>query len=389
MIVLYIVDILLFVVFAVNVLYLFVFCFAAQFRHRGAAKEGVGEAQRRIAVLVPAYREDRVIMECVESCLAQSYPRVLYDVVVISDRMETATDKALSRLPIKLVNVCFENSTKAKALNFAMAELGDGYDIAVVLDADNIIMPDFLAHVAARFGREGVRIVQAHRTAKNLNTPLALLDAVSEEINNTIFRQGHVNLSLSAALIGSAMAFEYGLFKRTMASIDAIGGFDRALELVLLRQGIGVGYMPDDYVLDEKVQHHSDFTHQRRRWLSAQLHYLCVALKDVPAALREGNWDFCDKVFQQTTIPRVLLLGFCGLFAVVLSLVDMALAAKWWMLFGVLVATLLMAVPRRLLRRELLMAVARLPYFFVLMTLNIFKLRGANKKFIHTSHGIK
>jgi len=35
---------------------------------------------------------------------------------------------------------------------------------------------------------------------------LALLDGISEEINNNIFRKGHQTLGLSSALIGSGMA---------------------------------------------------------------------------------------------------------------------------------------------------------------------------------------
>ena len=64
--------------------------------------------------------------------------------------------------------------------------------------------------------------MQGHRVAKNHNTNLATLDAVSEEINNNIFRSGHRAIGLSSALIGSGMAFDYELIKSEMAKIDAI-----------------------------------------------------------------------------------------------------------------------------------------------------------------------
>lgn len=63
---------------------------------------------------------------------------------------------------------------------------------------------------------------------------MAYLDAISEEINNSIFRLGHVNLGMSAALIGSGMAFEYSLFYKAMMSNTSVGGFDRVLEMKLL-----------------------------------------------------------------------------------------------------------------------------------------------------------
>ena len=57
---------------------------------------------------------------------------------------------------------------------------------------------------------------------------MALLDAISEgNQQSSIFRLGHAKLGLSAALIGSGMAFRYDLFRDTMADIKAVGGFDR------------------------------------------------------------------------------------------------------------------------------------------------------------------
>jgi hypothetical protein len=39
--------------------------------------------------------------------------------------------------------VSFDKSTKSKTLNKTMATLDKDYDIAVVLDADNMMAPDF------------------------------------------------------------------------------------------------------------------------------------------------------------------------------------------------------------------------------------------------------
>ena len=57
------------------------------------------------------------------------------------------------------------------------------------MDADNTVQPDFLRRLNETF-ETGTRAVQAHRQAKNRNTPTAVLDAVSEEINNAVFRPG-------------------------------------------------------------------------------------------------------------------------------------------------------------------------------------------------------
>ena len=387
MVVLHWLEIILFVVAVLNVVYLLMFSIVSHLHLE--RNSSLSSVTKRIAILIPAYKEDRVIMECVASCMNQNYPTDKYDIVVISDRMKEGTDQILSSLPVKLVNVHFENSTKAKALNFAMDQIGDLYDIAVVLDADNVIYADFLQNINNFFSTPGVRIVQAHRKAKNLNTNLSVLDAVSEEINNSIFRLGHATMGLSAALIGSGMAFNYTLFKEIMLSINAVGGFDRALELSLIKEGEKIYYLQDVDVLDEKVQSHANFSDQRRRWLSAQLHYLVEFIADVPNAIKKGNWDFCDKVFQQMSIPRIILLGVIFIISLVFSFIKWTIALKWWILFLILVLALFLAIPRTLLNKRLFVALFELPYSFLLMFCNLFRLKGANKKFIRTSHGVK
>lgn len=386
MIALKVLEIVLFLSFSINILYLFVFSIASMHKNKKRRKDSA--AFRRIVILIPAYKEDLVIMECVESCLQQDYPRDRYDVVVISDQMGAETNGRLAAMPVILEIVRFENSTKAKALNLAMSHLAD-YDIALILDADNTIGPDYLNQINAAPFTDNIVGYQTHRTAKNKNTSLAYLDAASEEINNSIFRQGHVNMGLSAALIGSGMAFDFELIKKELAGIHAIGGFDRALELTLFKAGKRIDYLPDAYVLDEKIQNRRDFARQRRRWLSAQIHYLKEFIGDMPQAILDKNWDFCDKMFQQMSIPRLLLLGETFIIALVITCISWPISLKWWILFCILIVSLLLAVPKRLYTRQLFIAVVKLPETFFSMFLNLFRLKGANKKFIHTEHGVK
>jgi len=379
--------------FGFAALYLFIFALASWFPHRPAKPQR--PSLRKIAVLIPGYKEDAVIVETAKHALQQDYPSDRYEVVVIADSFQPETLTALRQLPLRLVEVSFEKSTKAKALNRAMAVIGDGYDIALVLDADNLMEGNFLSTINEAFDR-GCQIVQGHRIAKNLNTSFAILDAVSEEINNQVFRKGHRVLGLSSALIGSGMAFEYTLFKTTMANVDAVGGFDKELELKLLREGQCIEYLPDAIVLDEKVQKPEVFTNQRRRWLSAQLisfrHYAWPGLK----GLLRGKIDFADKIYQMIAPPRVLLLGIVTLFgAAYFAFSWLWPEAAWpalsfrewrWPLLLTYLGMLL-AIPRKFYKLDTLKALFILPHAFALMFQLLFRLKGANEKFIHTEHG--
>lgn len=384
--ILHILDWILFVLFAINVFYLLVYSLGAL--RRKPAKPVPAEEYKRFALLIAAYREDAVIMDTVRACLAQDYPADRYDVVVISDHMHPDTNAKLSALPVKLLQVDFEKSTNTKSLKAALEYLGENvYDIALVIDADNIIAPSYLSEVNDAFARPGVQVVQTHRIAKNMNTDMAYLDAISEEINNSIFRLGHVNLGMSAALIGSGMAFQYSLFYKAMMSNNSVGGFDRVLEMKLLYHRIFFHYLPDTYVLDEKIQKPENFYHQRRRWLSAQYYSFAEFVSHLLPALRDGKWDFCDKLFQQASFSRVLLLGFVFILSVLSSFCLPGLCVKWWLLFGLLLLALAIAIPRRFWTWRMFRALCLVPYSFILMFINLFHLKEANKRFIHTAHG--
>ncbi|GLB51323.1 glycosyl transferase [Neptunitalea chrysea] len=391
--ILHLIEYIVFIYFGFASIYIFIFAFAGLFKQK---KRKIKEQKKRkYAVLIPGYKEDSVIVEVAEKALQQSYFKEFYDVVVIADSFQPETLDTLRQLPIKLVEVSFEKSTKSKALNKAMETIGDAYDVALILDADNIMEPDFIEKVNDAFD-QGYIVVQGHRAAKNLNTSFAILDAISEEVNNQIFRKGHRNLGLSSALIGSGMAFNYHFFKSTMNKVNAVGGFDKELELKLLKDGKKIEYLHDAVVLDEKVQKADVFGNQRKRWLSAQfIYFKRYVWSGIKELLVKGNIDFFDKVYQMVSPPRILLLGIVTFITVFYLLIGVfhlnkpftILPDYWYIVFCITVLAFIMAVPKKFYNPKTLKAVSSLPKAFFTMLLSLFKLKGANKKFIHTQHG--
>jgi len=296
-----IVQIVIFCYIGFGTLYIFIFSIAGLFKYR--SKETEKETPPRIAVLIPGYKEDLVIIEAASDTIKQNYPLDRFDIIIIADSFQDATIQALKSIPVQVIEVSFENSTKSKALNKAMAQLPDNfYDIVIILDADNLMEKDFLYKIARAFTPRFIGI-QGHRVAKNTNTAFAILDAISEEINNHIFRKGHRVLGFSSSLIGSGMAFNYTFFKKLMSNVLAIGGFDKEIELKMLGDGLKLEYLKDAYIFDEKVQAPEVFIKQRRRWLSAQMHYSKYLLKSIRQLITKGNLDFFDKSIQMLLPP--------------------------------------------------------------------------------------
>lgn len=350
----------------------------------------------KFAVFIPCYKEDEVILHSAEEALKQDYPKDKYEVVVIADTLKAATVQLLKQMGATVVEVSFEKSTKARALNAAFKTLPEVYDYVLILDADNIMEERFLRKLNGKFNATKVEAIQGHRVAKNLNTRFAILDAISEEVNNHIYRKGHKVLGLSSGLIGSGMAFKYGMYKEVLKSIDAIGGFDKESELKLLKAGVKIEYAEDAMVYDEKVESADVFRNQRRRWISAQIHYFRkFFFQGLVHLFTRGNVDFFDKAFQQFLLPRVLLLGSTiGLAG--LALIGMVAGINlfpgpllWIALPMVTLLGILIAVPNQFYSKQTLEAVMDLPKAMILMFLTLFKLKGANKTFIHTPHSVR
>lgn len=378
-----VVDLVFFVIFAIPAVYLAFFAICSIRRKPELSPSA--ENPNSFLILIPAFREDKVIMGSVQACLHQDYPADKFHIVVISDGMSDETNEALAKLPITLKIVELKNRTKAKALNKALKDFSN-FDVAMVLDADNIIESQFLQHFNVVFNAGG-SVVQGHRAAKNQNNSIAILDAMSEEINNSIFRKGHYNVGLSSALIGSGMAFRFDQFKSIMSHVDVVGGFDKELEHIYLMNKVKIHYLHRAIILDEKIQKSKDFAQQRRRWMAAQIEHLARFFPLIDLGIRQKNLDFCDKVFQMLLLPRILILGGTAFFTILFNLVDPENALKWDVLCGILLLTFFIAIPRWMVNFELLKALLSLPKIFVIVFLNMFKLKNANKKFIHTPHG--
>jgi cellulose synthase/poly-beta-1,6-N-acetylglucosamine synthase-like glycosyltransferase len=302
---------------------------------------------------------------------------------VISDHMQPETNDYLRSLPITLLTPTFEKSSKAKAMQYAIDQVQGNFDNVVILDADNVVRPEFLSQLNILCSVYDA--IQCHRCAKNANNDVAVLDGASEEINNTIFRKAHNRLGLSSALIGSGMCFNYELFKNNVFQLTTAGE-DREMEALLLSQKVFIKYAPDIHVFDEKVSNQDNFQRQRMRWMTAQVQSLLYQLPKIPSAIIHGNINFIDKTIQQALIPRSILIVLLAGISLMMTLLVPEWCMKWWILFGLLAVALFIAIPSQLRSRSFAKVLA-IPSLVFRMLKNILHIDHKNTDFIHTEHG--
>ena len=346
----------------------------------------------KFAVLIPAYKEDGVIISVAQDALEQDYPAELYDVVVIADSLKPETLIKLHALPIKCIEVSFEKSTKVKALNKALSCLSNDYDYAVILDADNLMESKFLSKIEELHVQKGFQAIQGQRASKNDDTTLSFLDGLSENINNNIYGKGSVVLNMSASLKGSGMSFDFNLLKDNLAEMESIGGFDRELELRLVQSGHKVYYAHNAIVKDEKVEKTEVFENQRKRWISSQYFYLRKFFwKGIGAFFTLRITLFNSIVLRNLQLPRLInigLINLLGILAIAINSVNQLFNADLWLLNIILLDLgVMLSISREYYSFKLVKSVFMLPVIFLKMFGLLFKLKGANKKFIHTPHG--
>jgi len=378
-------EILLFLYLAGNVLYILVFALAGLFRIK---KPGLPFTKfRHITLLITAYKEDSIIEAIVKSALQQDYPSENIEIILIADSFSPATVDSLKQYPITLVIAQLDESTKVHSMQLALNHISARTDFVVILDADNVMETDCLRKLNLAFD-SGYKVFQCHRAAKNTNSSFAVLDAISEEVNNNIFREGHRAMGLSSALIGSAIAFEAGIYRRFIPGLTAVGGFDKELELSLMSEGIKIEYLSDTYVYDEKIANSQAFYKQRRRWISAQLYYFGKGIVSAfPALFLKGNVDLFNKTLQFSLFPRAMLLGvLLAMNFIHLFFTPNLFSLLWLLAFCLCSVAILASIPLHFYTKQSLKAVFSLPQAILLMLLVLFRLKKANKKFIHTEH---
>ena len=392
--IIHIIDILLWLLVAASVAYILFFALVSTLWKKHVSSltiylTGQVQANRKkpfytYLILYPAYNEDRVIVSSVRKFLDQYYPPESFHLAVISDHMQPETNRQLAELPVTLLQPVFEKSSKAKAMQYAMEHIQDDYDYVVILDADNVVEPHFLEQLNEECAL-GYKAIQCHRCAKNSDNDIAVLDGVSEEINNTIFRKAHNRVGLSSALIGSGMCFDYHWFRENVYKLTTAGE-DRELEALLLKQKVYIQYEADIHVFDEKVSNKDNFQKQRLRWMTAQIQSLFNLLPYIPRAIVTLNIDFIDKTVQQALIPRSMLVVITFAMSLLMTIISRTWCLKWWALFLAICIALYIATPHQLRSHSVFGKILSLPTLVWKMVLNILKIDRKNTDFIHTTH---
>jgi biofilm PGA synthesis N-glycosyltransferase PgaC len=216
-----------------------------------------------VTVIVPAYNEERVIANCIESILGDAYPRT--ELVLVDDGSTDRTLEVMRRYGHhdRVTVVARANGGKAAALNAGLARANG--EILCFVDADGIFTPTTIGELLTGFDDPRVGAVCGNDEPVNLDRHQTRLLALLT--HGTAF----VRRALARINCLTIVSGNLGAFRRSV--IDEVGGFTEGfvgedLELTwrVHRAGYRVNFRPRAIVYAEVPSSLRALWKQRVRW---------------------------------------------------------------------------------------------------------------------------
>ena len=223
----------------------------------------------RVAVLIPAYNEEKVIEQTVRAALASDYRDLR--VIVIDDGSSDRTLEVARNAFVREQNsgrvlvLTKPNSGKADALEFGLEHLEDE-EIFIGIDADTVIAGDAISRLVPHFQDPKVGAVAGNAKVGNRVNLWTRWQAL-EYITSQNFERRALNTLGAVSVVPGAI----GAW-RTSAAREA-GGYhtdtvaeDADLTMALLRRGYRVEYEDTALAYTEAPVNANGLMRQRFRW---------------------------------------------------------------------------------------------------------------------------
>ena len=220
-----------------------------------------------ISIIVPAYNEEEVISDCLNSLLALDYPKDKYEIIIINDGSTDKTADVVNDFAKTYQNVILlskENGGKASAQNLGLKHANGGF--ILITDADAVVEREWISKMLKDL--EDFDMVLGSYFAKETNTWLERMQNAHYLIK---FKFGGLK---GRPTIGVNIGFrreivdKIGNFNESKTSIT--GDFTKRAE----KAGLKIHFNPEIVVFTKCNKSIDGFLKQKLRWREDSLSYL-------------------------------------------------------------------------------------------------------------------
>ncbi|HEX6803015.1 MAG TPA: glycosyltransferase [Terriglobales bacterium] len=250
---------------------LFIGAFALYDRLR-ARRTGLGEDvfSPKVAVLIPAYNEEKVIERTIRAALRSSYRNLR--VIVIDDGSKDRTlevAKEAFRREVtggRVLILTKPNSGKADALNFGLQHLRPDEEIFVGIDADTVIARDAVALLVPHFANRKVGAVAGNAKVGNRVNLWTRWQALEYITSQNFERRALNTLGAVSVVPGAIGAWRVSAVREVRAFHTDTVAEDADLTMALLQNGYRVEYEDMALAYTEAPISANGLMRQRFRW---------------------------------------------------------------------------------------------------------------------------
>lgn len=340
------------------------------------------------ACIITAYGSAAIAVDQVKSLLLQSHTN--FHIYVVADNCK---DRPIfpESTQVTLLYPSTALHGKIKSIDLAIKNFVRNHTHILILDADNLLYKNTLIHLASTLQYGKYIAVQGQRTAKNLDTTIAALDALSELYYNVTQRLATFQLGSSATIAGSGMAVEAAFFKNYVNTLlsdtqEVILAEDKLLQMMLVDQGHTIAYNRNAIIFDEKVREGAQVQRQRTRWLRSWFDHWGEAMGVMLKGIKKGSWNQFFFGFTLSVPPMLFIvggLGICSILGILMYWPLFMLSVFGIALFmgGFLLALLMAPAPGAVWQ-----AIPYIPLFAIRQILAILHIKASNKDFMATTH---
>lgn len=297
---------------------LFFICYSYQFYYVAVAllrrrreEKTTREPTHRLAVLIAARNEENVIGELLASIRAQNYPEELVDIYVGADNCTDQT-AAVARAHGAQV---FERTDsvrvgKGYVLNFLLREialLGERYDAYVVLDADNVLDPNFLREIE-RTHDSGYEIVTCYRNSKNYGDNWISAGYALWFLREACYLNApRMTCGNSCAVSGTGFLFSDRVLRTCGGWNFFLLTEDIEFTIDNVTRGVKIGYAGGAVLYDEQPTSFRQSWRQRLRWAKGYLQVFRKYGASLLSGICRGSFSCYDMTMN--IMPAAVLTG--------------------------------------------------------------------------------
>jgi cellulose synthase/poly-beta-1,6-N-acetylglucosamine synthase-like glycosyltransferase len=256
---------------------------------------------KKLAVVIPAYNEDKTIRRTIRSF---KLCKEKFDIFVIADNCTDNTEKiSLS----EGVNVLRRENRfqrgKNHALHFAFTQLLlKDYEIFVVVDADSIVQANFISAIMNHFSHGADAVQVRYGVLDPQKTIRTKLMNIAFLAFNFLRPKGRKFFGLSVGILGNGFGLSRYVLKALPYQIESIVE-DLAYHVKLVEQGFKVDFIEETTLLGEMANSETGSKIQHTRWEGGRINLI---IKETPPLLKKvlkGKFYLLEPLLELLLLP--------------------------------------------------------------------------------------